>query len=167
MTGMHKVKDIMSKSVLYLLPSDTIFEAAKLFSKFKFSGAPVVNNARDKRIVGIVSETDIMKFLGSSLKACEKIGGEASCTSQTLILLNLLNMGKHSVSAKKDAQKFLRIRIGDVMSADPMHISPEDSVIAAAEKMDRHDINRLPVVTKDGRLVGIIARQDIMRVLLS
>jgi CBS domain-containing protein len=52
-------------------------------------------------------------------------------------------------------------RVSDVMSRNLHEIGPEDAVEDAAGIMTRHRINRLPVV-KDGRLVGIITRGDII-----
>jgi CBS domain-containing protein len=164
---MHKVCDVMKKSVLYLLPSDTIFDAAKLFAKFGIAGAPVVNSPHDKRIVGIVSEADIVKHIGMDCLRGQTIGGEAACTSTTLILLNCLHLGKEFLTQKKSLEKLRKIRIGDVMSKKLVHISPDEALINAAHTMDIHDVSRLPVVSSEGRLVGIIARRDIVKAMLA
>jgi CBS domain-containing protein len=39
--------------------------------------------------------------------------------------------------------------------------TPDEPLVDSLEKINRHNIGRLPVV-KDGRLVGIISRTDIM-----
>jgi CBS-domain-containing membrane protein len=43
---------------------------------------------------------------------------------------------------------------------------PDWSVVRAAQVMDRHHIQRLPVVDEDGTLVGIVSRSDLLRVFL-
>ena len=57
---MKLVKDYMKKDVIYFTPNDSIFDVAKVFSEKNISGAPVVDNGQ---IVGIISETDIIKFM--------------------------------------------------------------------------------------------------------
>jgi len=54
--------------------------------------------------------------------------------------------------------------VKDVMSKNTVTISPDDSISDAARLMRKHDFNRLPVVDSEGKLVGIIARQDIIGV---
>ena len=54
--------------------------------------------------------------------------------------------------------------VKDVMSKNTVTISPDDSISDAARLMRKHDFNRLPVVDSEGKLVGIITRQDIISV---
>jgi len=54
--------------------------------------------------------------------------------------------------------------VKDVMSKNAVTISPDDSISDAARLMRKHDFNRLPVVDSEGKLVGIITRQDIISV---
>jgi acetoin utilization protein AcuB len=48
------------------------------------------------------------------------------------------------------------------MTTHPFTISPEQTIPDAHEIMSKHNIRRLPVV-KDGKLVGVVSREDIMR----
>ena len=48
------------------------------------------------------------------------------------------------------------------MTTNPFTISPEQNIPDAHEIMSNHNIRRLPVV-KDGKLVGVVSREDIMR----
>ena len=52
------------------------------------------------------------------------------------------------------------------MTPDPVTCGPDDTVETAATLMHDNDISRLPVVD-DGRLVGIVARGDILRAIIS
>ena len=49
----------------------------------------------------------------------------------------------------------------DIMSKDPKCCTPEDSVSAAARLMAENDCGQLPVVDKEGLLVGVITDRDI------
>ena len=50
------------------------------------------------------------------------------------------------------------------MSADPEYVSPENSILSVMERFINGRFQRYPVVD-NGRLVGVIARQDVMRAL--
>jgi CBS domain-containing protein len=56
--------------------------------------------------------------------------------------------------------------VGLVSEADLLHITigPSESIGAAARMMEQHRVKRLPVVDEStGRLVGIVARRDLLR----
>lgn len=162
---MKKVKDFMSRRVAYLKPSDTIFKAAKVFCKRGISGAPVVDSARTKRVIGVISESDIVKFMGTNVCNTKAMAGDFTYQSLSLLFLHFLRMGKNHLGFKKELGRISKTKIKDVMSKRVVFASPEESVFDAAEKMDSHDVNRLPVV-KNGRLVGIIARADLIKALV-
>lgn len=52
--------------------------------------------------------------------------------------------------------------VGEVMTADPVTVSPDLSLDDAAKLMADHQVRRLPVV-KDGKLVGILAMGQLAR----
>lgn len=55
-----------------------------------------------------------------------------------------------------------RTTVGDVASADPVSVSPDERLDDALELMARHRIRRLPVV--EGTLVvGVLAQADVAR----
>ena len=162
---MKTVKDYMNKRVAYLTPSNTIFEAAKIFRRRKISGAPVVANARSKKVVGVVSETDIVNFMGTEI--CPNIlFGDFTYTSLTMTIISLLELTKRKVGYKKQINKMKKIKIRDVMSKRVVSVRPDATIYDAASKMDARDINRLPVVDNKGLLVGIIARADLVKALI-
>lgn len=161
---MKKVKDFMNRRVVYFLPTDSIFEVAKVFSRRRISGAPVVANRRAKRVVGVVSESDLVKFMGRNLYRKARVR-PSTCTSTAFILLGFLKLGNARLGVKKDVERMMKTRVKDVMSRSVVSVQPDESVFDAAEKMDEHDVNRLPVVSK-GRLVGIIARSDLVKALV-
>ena len=55
--------------------------------------------------------------------------------------------------------------ISEVMTAEPATIAPDAGIdeILALLSGDDPDINRVPVVDEDGVLVGLVARQDVIR----
>jgi CBS domain-containing protein len=53
--------------------------------------------------------------------------------------------------------------VGDVLSSDPVTVTPEEDLDEALTKMARHQLRRLPVVESDGRLVGVLAQADVAK----
>jgi CBS domain-containing protein len=48
------------------------------------------------------------------------------------------------------------------MTKKIVSIGPKASISDAAEKMDSHKVKRLPVISDDGKLIGIVTRGDII-----
>jgi CBS domain-containing protein len=124
----------------------------------------VVESAKSKKVVGVVSESDIVKFMGRTLHNKSLLGG-AACGSLWLALVDLAWLGKKHFEVKKNIERISKIKIKHAMSGRVVSVTPEESVFDAAMKMDKHDVNRLPVVS-EGRLVGIIARADLVKALI-
>jgi CBS domain-containing protein len=58
--------------------------------------------------------------------------------------------------------KMLDLRAADIMTPDPMTVSPDDPVLKAASYMGLKNLRRIPVVD-EGRLVGMVSIGDINR----
>lgn len=68
---MKCAKDVMVKEIKVIRVSDSVQTACKILIKNKISGTPVVD--KSKRLVGFVSEKDIIKFLSRPKSAKKKI----------------------------------------------------------------------------------------------
>ncbi len=159
---MKKVRDFMNPKVIYFSPEDSIFDVAKVFSEKDISGAPVVEKGK---VVGIISISDIVKFLSLKLESSKlELSNPLSLTMQ---ILNLIQLGKKYLEFKKEIEKISHTKVKDVMCKKVVCIGPDDSLLEAATKMTENDVNRLPVVDENGKLIGIIAREDLVRSLLS
>jgi len=155
---MKTVKDFMNKNVVCLSPNDTIFDAAKILSQLNIAGAPVVKN---NKIIGIVSISDMIKFIDIKLGKLPKIDTPGLST----LLLALVQMKKVHSDFKKELKKITATKIKDVMTKNVITVSSSQTIINVAELMEKHDINRLPVVDNK-KIVGIVARADIIKSLI-
>ncbi|HBW18187.1 MAG: CBS domain-containing protein [Streptosporangiaceae bacterium] len=54
----------------------------------------------------------------------------------------------------------------DVMTAPPVTISPDASIVTAARMLHRHGVRRLVVLDADGWLAGIVTPSDLLKVYL-
>jgi CBS domain-containing protein len=57
------------------------------------------------------------------------------------------------------------VRVGDVMTADPVVLRGDDSVAVAIHKMAVGGFRHMPLV-EDGRVIGIVTAQDLFRHIL-
>jgi CBS domain-containing protein len=57
------------------------------------------------------------------------------------------------------------LQVGDIMSVNPVTVGESSSIEEALQAMRQFGIRRLPVVGQRGELVGILAADDVLRVL--
>jgi CBS domain-containing protein len=139
-----KIADIMSTEVVTVSPGTSLKDVAQLLVDHKISGVPVVDDAGG--VLGVVSETDlIVKERGVP----RDHGGPLAWLVDPIDL---------SERVKLEA----RIA-GQAMTSPAVTIAPRRPISAAAERMLERRINRLPVVSDGGRLVGIVTRADLVR----
>jgi acetoin utilization protein AcuB len=131
------VKNWMNQTVISLDVTDSIQTANQLFIKNRIRSLPVLENGK---LVGIVSDRDLKKVLVS-----EDLGMDHN----EIVYLN---------SA---------IKVKEIMTEDPVTVSPYVTVDEVAQKMFINKISGLPVVDKEGELVGIITQGDIFKLLIS
>ncbi len=141
------VADFMTRRVITVAPDAPLAEAAKLMLDHKISGLPVVDEAG--HVVGIVSEHDLLR---------RRQAGEAEQRPHWLQVLS-----DAAPSAGEMAQ-FRNRTVNDVMTPNPVTIAANSSLKEASRLIEARGFKRLPVVQRD-RLVGIIARADLVRAL--
>ena len=155
---MKLVKDYMKRKVMTAKPTDSIFKVASILSKHHISGLPVV---KGRRVVGVITEADIVRFMKLDLsKTHTELMAEPHALS--VVILTLI---KDQLNVKKHLERMSKIEVKDLMSKDVISIKPDENILEAATRLDQNQIDRLPVV-KNGKLVGIIARADLIRALV-
>ena len=143
-----KVKEVMTKKPITVKPTDTLGTVVSILANKDISGCPVT---RGDRIVGIVTQTDIMR----ALNVYNKINKRAS-------LPFILSMIKSD--GKKELQELLRTKVSAFMNDSAISIETEEDIYKAAALMHKHSIDRLPAVSGK-KLVGIITKKDIVKFL--
>ena len=146
---MTTVADVMTKNVLSVSVVTPVREIASLLYTKNISGVPVLNETG--AVVGIVSEGDLMGHAAA-------IGEPPRRRSW---LKTLLSGGDQLA---KDYAKSHGHTASDVMSRD-IQTTTEGTALADVVKiMERHRVKRLPVL-REGKLVGIVTRRDMLRLL--
>lgn len=143
-----KIKDIMTKEVITVREEDTVETCAKLLTKHNLSGLPVVDEAG--RVKGIITEGDLIRRSAKvpTPAYLEFLGG----------IIYLDNPNKFFDEVKKS----MGLTAKEVMTDDVTTISPDETIEKAANMLVRKQIKRLPVLDEAGKLIGIVARKDIM-----
>ena len=144
---MLTASDIMTTDVITVTPETPIAEIAKLLYTRRISGVPVVEP--DGRIIGIVSEGDLMSH-------AQAVGEQRRSWWLSVF-------SEQSMMARDYVKTHGRVA-RDVMTSDVVTIAPETSVPEIARTLEQHRIKRVPVV-RDGKLVGIITRGNLMQAL--
>lgn len=147
------VKDVMNTDVVTCSSETPVREVAQLLKQKNVSGLPVVD---DGKVVGIVSEGDIIKLL-----EVPEHGGLWLPSPFEVIeipIRELLNWKE----TKDLLEDFGSKPVKEIMTRDVYAIGPDASVEDASAVLSKHRVNRLPVVDEDGTLVGIITRGDII-----
>ncbi len=143
-----RVKDVMSTVVVSVSPDNSVWHAAEIMLANQLSGLPVIHD--DGAVVGIISEGDLIRRTELGRGAID-------------------NLATADLPAEDRAQAFVRHsswRVGDAMSRNPIGVSEEAELGHVSELMQKHGIKRL-LVTRDGGLVGIVSRADLLKALVT
>ena len=147
-----QVQDIMTQQVLTVRPETTVREVAEILVSHKISGVPVVD--ADNKLVGIVSEGDLMS------KEILPEPPDALCILGAVIYYNGLR-------EFRDAFQHMAANTADaLMTKKVVTVKADADVSDVARIMRDKHIKRVPVLGDDGHLIGIVSRQDIVKMLL-
>lgn len=147
------IKDIMTKQVITVGEDDTVEKCANLLITYNLSGLPVIDD--DGKVKGIVTEGDL-------IRRAAKIDGPAT--------LEVLGGIIYLESPKKFMEEIKRSMANiarDIMTEDVISVNPDKTIEDAATLLVQKNIKRLPVIDKEGNLVGIVSRKDIMKYLFN
>jgi CBS domain-containing protein len=149
------VRDVMTKApeVLTFTPDMKIEEAARALSERKLGGAPVVD--ADGRVVGLLEDDDLI---------VQETRLHAPTVITVLGAYFSVPGGRHEF--EDELRKAVGATVGQVMDADPEVCGEDDTLERVATLLHDKHLSRLPVV-RDGQLVGIVSRGDLVRALLA
>ncbi|MDR3420627.1 MAG: CBS domain-containing protein [Xanthobacteraceae bacterium] len=144
-----QVRDVMTRSVISITAGQTVLEAVRTMLQNRISGLPVVD--AQGNLVGMVTEGDFLRR--------GEIGTERQRPKWLEFLLGPGRLASEYVHTSGR-------KVEDVMTADPVTVSEDDSLETVVELMERKRIKRLPVV-RNGKMVGIVSRANLMHALVS
>lgn len=144
------VADIMTTPAVTVEPETAVEEIAGLMNRHGFSGLPVVDS--EDRLLGLVTELDLVV----------RYTRLRSPPSVTLLEATIyLESPRHF---RERIQHTVGMTAREVMTAEPVTISPGATLEQLAELIVERKANLVPVVEGE-RLVGIVAAADLVRLL--
>ncbi|MGE4560916.1 MAG: DUF190 domain-containing protein, partial [Desulfobulbus sp.] len=139
------VRDVMTADPVSIKDDHSLDEAAKLLLSSIFTGLPVVDQQGSP--VGVVTQGDLITKGGMPLR---------------LGLLAASGRDDRETVMAALGQKLVR----EIMTAPAITIREDRPLAEAVDLMLAKRLKRLPVVTKGGRLVGMLSRLDIFRTVM-
>jgi CBS domain-containing protein len=131
------VSNIMVKKVKTAEENQSINAIAKVMSDNNIGSVVIVRSEDTEGLAGIITERDIVRIVAAA---------------------------EHRSSASVASFQLLA---RDIMSKPVITIDPGSSIQDAIQSMKLNNIRRLPVVNREGKLVGIITDKDIFRAIIN
>ena len=147
--GKRTARDVMTTEIQTVGPDSSLEDIAQLLVAHHISSVPVVDGER--RVLGMVSEADLI----DEHKRKARIPRTA--------LFGLVPLPDDVLW--EAARRGTVLTAVDLMTRRTVTATEETPVREVADLMVRHRINHIPV-TREGRLVGIVARADLVRELV-
>ena len=129
----------MTKKVITIRRGDSLSEAKKKMEDNNIRHLPVVEE--DNTLVGIITDRDMRSALPSVFSKCW--------------------------NDPKEMEHIAGLKVGDVMTKDPITISPMNTLEDALMMMHKMRKGAFPVVDQHGKLKGIISTRDLIRAFIN
>ena len=148
---MRTARDIMTPNPITISPDASIAEAVKILLEKRFNGLPVV---KDGKLVGVICQSDLV------------------AQQQTLKVPSVFTLFDGFIplpgwkQAEQDFAKMSALTVAEAMSVEPVTARPDTPLEDLANLMVKAKFYSLPVV-EDGKVVGIVGKEDILRTLVA
>jgi acetoin utilization protein AcuB len=133
------IRQSMTVKVIVTHPEADIIEAKEKMDNHHIRHLPVIGD--NNILVGIVTDRDIRSALPSTLM--------------------------QHLNGREEQGKFSQYTVKDIMTHNPITISPDQTIQDALLLLQRNAIGALPVVDDTGMLKGIISVRDILRAFIN
>ncbi|MCM8787812.1 MAG: CBS domain-containing protein [Candidatus Omnitrophica bacterium] len=143
-----KIKEIMIRNVKSIPANISVIEAFKILAEMQISGLPVIDE--NEKLCGMFTEKDILKtILPSYIETVGKFVYVENPKGISAKILELINL-----------------KVKDIMRKEVVTVDEDTAICEVARIMITQKIRRIPVVNKENKVIGIVARQDVLRALL-
>ncbi len=152
MPGSTLVRDVMTTDVLSFWPGEPVQEAYARLVERGVDGGPVVDDGG--AVVGMLTTDDLLVQ-------------ESTLHYPTVITLfgAYLELPSSHRRFEEELRRAVAATVDDVMHREAVSCAEDDTLQRAATLMHDHHVSRL-AVTRGGRLVGLVARGDVLRAVM-
>lgn len=130
-----RARDVMTTTVVAVPPTLAVSRLEDTLVARKIGGAPVVE---DGRLIGIVSRSDVVRYLS--------------------VQRSLAGL----VHTEPQSESHLTVR--DIMSRDPLRVSPDTPVDEVARQLVSRHVHRV-LVCEGEQIVGLISALDLAQLI--
>lgn len=135
--GHTPVSELMTPGPVTITHDQTVGRAMELMARYNIRRLPVT---KDGKLAGIISDRDVRQMAGRpSLK----------------------------LSKTDEDEAYLELPVEEVMTLNVITIREKQTVEDAIRTMVKHKISGLPVVDREGAMVGILSEQDVLKFCLN
>ena len=139
-----KAAEVMTRAVHHVRVDTPLVDVAELMAHNRVSGVPVLDEAG--RVVGVISEKDFLRRMGSADTA------------------HVMDVIAACLGGRGCAALPIRGRVAaDIMKAPAITVREDTSTLEIMRIFATMHINRVPVIDGSGKLDGIVSRADILR----
>lgn len=139
-----KARDIMTTEVVFVRKETPLKEVADSMSVHGISGVPVVDE--EGKVAGVISEKDFLSMMDTK-DTKSFMGVVAQC---------LTSKGCVAIPMRKQKAE-------DIMSSPALTVGEDASISEIAGIFKEKNCNRVPVIDRKDKLIGIVSREDIVR----
>lgn len=141
--------DVMTRDVAVVHPETSLADAVKLMATRRISGMPVTDHTG--AVIGMLSEGDLVRW-------------HEGFNAKQMRWLDMLAEGSELASSFIEGIRAQQYKVKAVMSPGAVTVTEDALARDIASLMHARGIKRVPVM-RDGKLVGIVARSDLIRAL--
>jgi len=141
-----KARDIMTKKVVYVYKHTSSKEIAKVMAENSVSGVPVID---DEQVVGIISEKDFLS----------RMGRKEIKSFMNIIAVCLEDKGCLAVPIRDQNAE-------NIMTSPVITANEDTPVFDIVNLFAQKNINRVPILSQDKKLIGIISRENVLQTVI-
>lgn len=130
------VQQVMTTEVLSVHPGDTMEVVHRVFNATDIHHLPVVD--KDGQVVGIISKSDYYS------------------------ISNAFPLFRPDLRQAANERLFKSLLVEDVMTRQVATLYPDDPLTVAAGYFKENIFHAIPIVTREGKLVGILTTFDLL-----
>ena len=149
-----RVREIMSSPAVSVPPTASVREAAATMVRHRINSVVVTGPEDGPPVVGLLTEAEV--------ELAETVVPFAVPSVRAVRLIDLWAQSAEQLDAA--LAEIARRSVAEVMRFPVETVAPDVDVWTAMTRMARLDITRMPVVD-EGRLIGLVARHDIMKII--
>lgn len=147
-----RVKDYMTKEVISISPSTGIKDIFRILRERNIGGAPVVD--KERKVLGMVTKNELLTVIIPDY--FDMIGD--------FLFIDDFGALEEELERLPELKLFIA---EDLMIRDVVTVNEDASLLKVPALMDKYNVNRLPVMDKNNKLIGIITKMDLCRAYFS